>query len=491
MRYVDEEPRPLDPTDWDDYRQLLHEVVDACVDHLSRVSDKPWQPVDAAFHESIAVGDAREGYGLRSTAKEMVEHVLPHHAGNTHPRFFGWVQGSGTTAGLVAEIVAATMNSNCGGRDHGAVYVEREVIRWCAGAFGFPLDSSGVLVTGTSQAMVLALAVARTKTLGASTRSRGLRCAEEAVLFAAEGVHSSIVKAAELLGFGANAVRRVPADPSSGAMSVAALEVLIEEARAKGEHPICVVATAGSVDRGAFDPLQRIADVCEREDLWLHVDGAFGAWVRIANAPWCDLVDGIERADSLAVDFHKWMFVQYDCGLVLVRDADLHRATFSERPAYLAPQGVGLAGGDPWYCDFGTDLSRSFRALKVWATLRAYGSRHLGRIVSWNCQLASLMAYLVEASHEFELLAPVTSNVCCFGVTGVNDDADARVINEAIVHRLQRTGDAVFSTTRIGARSAIRAAITNHRTRRSDVEFAIASAVSASVDLRSGLHAAQ
>jgi glutamate/tyrosine decarboxylase-like PLP-dependent enzyme len=209
--------------------------------------------------------------------------------------------------------------------------------------------------------------------------------------------------------------------------------------------------------------------------LWLHVDGTFGCWARIADQPWRDLVRGIERADSLAFDFHKWMYVQYDCGAVLIRHGNAHRAAFAMRPHYLEGQEDALGGGDPWYCDYGIELSRGFRALRVWSCLRAYGLDRPARKISDNCRQAARMAALVEAAEELELGAPVVLNVCCFRYAPKNADAERQdMLNRQLAARLQLEGKVVFSTTKLNGRMFLRAAIVNHRTRDEDVDLAIA-----------------
>jgi glutamate/tyrosine decarboxylase-like PLP-dependent enzyme len=456
----------LDPTDWEAFRELLHRVADACIDQLKNVRSLPWSPVDEAWIQQIALGDAQEGVGEEQTALLLIQSVIARHSGNIHPKFFGWVQGSGNAMGLIAELVAATMNSNCGGRDHGAVYIEREVVRWCADCFGFPRSASGVLVGGTSQATILALAAARVWALGGEVRSRGSNPGLR--VYASHAVHNAVVKAAELIGLGAASVRLVRCDASER-MDPQALSMQIRADRGDGLIPFCVVGTAGSVNRGASDPLLEIARVCTEENLWFHVDGAFGAWARIGGEPWCELVQGIEEAHSIALDFHKWMFVQYDCGLLLMRDEKTHRAAFACRPAYLAAQTAGLGGGEPWYCDFGTDLSRSFRALKVWATLKAYGRRKLGEIIAHNCALAARLGGHIAGSASFQVVAPVCLNVCCFSVAD-SDDQTASGINAAIAVALQLSGEGVFSTTSMNGRTVLRAAITNHRTNFADID---------------------
>ncbi|MEK0451973.1 MAG: hypothetical protein RL088_4241 [Verrucomicrobiota bacterium] len=461
---------PLDPDDWEQFRTNAHNLLDSCIEQLRTARERPWKPLGDSAKTALRLGDAADGIGLKHLTDDLIENVLPFGTGNTHPRFFGWVHGTGLAAGLLAEMVAATMNSNCGGRDHGAVYVEREVIRWSAKVFGLPETASGVLVAGTSQATVIALAVARHKALGIDSRRKGIPEGARLVAYAAEGAHHAIVKAMELLGLGSDALRLIPSRSLNGGMDVTTLAQRIETDRAAGLTPFCVIGTAGSVNCGAFDPLDELADFCARESLWLHIDGAFGAWTRIAGPPWNKLVRGIERADSIATDFHKWMFVQYDCGMVLVRNEADHRAAFAERPSYLEAQHSGLGGGEPWFCDYGTDLSRGFRALKVWSALRCHGSRALGAAIAENCRLATMMGRLVQESPELKLAAPVTANICCFSVA---DSPDPGTLNTDVTRRLQLSGDVVFSTTKIGGMTVIRAAITNHRTRETDIEFAI------------------
>lgn len=460
----------LDPANWDDFRRQAHQLLEACVDHLQNAANHPWREVEPEARAALRLDKHTMGLGHEALATDLAAKVLPYGTGNTHPRFFGWVHGTGLASGLLSEMVAAAMNSNCGGRDHGAVYVEREVVRWCMECFGFPSTASGVLVAGTSQATVIALATARMKALGAQSRKEGIWNGPRLAVYAVEGVHNALVKALELLGLGADALRRIPAD-ATGALDGALLLRQVKCDREAGWRPFCVVGTAGSVDSGTFDRLDELADICAAEKLWLHIDGAFGAWARLADAPWREMVVGIERADSIATDFHKWMYVQYDCGLVLIRDEQDHRAAFAARPAYLAAQTAGLGGGEPWFCDYGIDLSRGFRALKVWSALRCHGGQALGQAVTRNCELAALMARLVEAAPDLRLAAPVRSNLCCFSV--VVKDADEGALNEKIVQKLQLSGEVVFSTTKIHGVTVIRAAITNHRTREEDISRSI------------------
>ena len=474
----------LDPRDFNAFRADAHRLLDACLDHLESARETPWRPVDEAARTTLMPPLPEAGIGEARLARELAETVLPLGTGNTHPRFFGWVHGTGLAAGLLAEITAAAMNSNSGGRDHGAIYVERAVIDWARRIFGFPEGASGLLTSGTSQSTIIALAAARIHVLGRGVRADGLRDAPDHVAYCAAGAHSANQKAVELLGHGAQALRRVPTSGPSGGIDLARLKERLASDRAAGKRPFCVIATVGSVDTGACDDVAAIADLCAQEGLWLHVDGAFGCWARIADQPWRDLARGIERADSLAFDFHKWMYVQYDCGAVLVRQGDAHRAAFAMRPGYLESQEDGLGGGEPWYCDYGIELSRGFRALKVWSCLRAYGIDRLAKKISGNCRQAARMARLVEATDELQLGAAVVLNVCCFryapeGVDPQTQDA----MNRRIATRLQLEGTAVFSTTRLNGRTYLRAAIVNQRTRDEDIDLAIAAVRRASAEV--------
>lgn len=466
----------LEPTDFEAFRALAHQLLDECLDRWQDHANRPWQPVPdeavAAYHLPVGA----PGIGLEAMARAMTEQVLPHGGGNTHPRFFGWVQGSGLPAGLLADMVAATMNSNCGGRDHGAMYVERAVIRWCAETLGMPSGTSGILVTGTSQSTVIALACARQWALGPEVRSAGMRNQKPLTAYATEGAHHCIRRALELLGIGSSALRLMPLKGENQGMDVEALAARVAEDRASGFLPFCVVGTAGSVELGLYDDFRQIAAFCQRERLWFHVDGAFGAWIKLARFPWCDLVSGIGEADSISLDMHKWLYLQYDCGLTLIRDAALHYATFASRPSYLAVQETGgLGGGDLWFCDYGVDLSRGFRALKVWAAIRAHGRQGLGEAITANLEQTAELGRLIGQSKVLDLVAPVVSNVCCFTVRSDHlEKAALSQLNQLLARRLQISGEAVFSTCQIEGREVLRAAITNHRTRTEDIRIAVA-----------------
>jgi len=464
----------LDPDDWGVFRAEAHRLLDASLDRLEDARNRPWQPVPQDVRDGYHLQSDEPGQPIVQIVTTLQDQMMPYATGNTHPRFFGWVHGTGMADGILSEMVAATMNANCGGRDHGMVYVEREVIDWTRRQMGFPQGASGVLVTGTSQATVIALQAARVRAM-ANVRATGQTDAR-LTAYAGAGVHNAARKALELLGIGNDNLRLVPT--TEDGLDLAALGSQIIADRAEGAIPFAIFGTAGSVDFGDYDDLNALADIAGDQGLWLHIDAAFGAWTRLADAPYRQLTDGIGRADSMACDFHKWMALPYDCGIVLIRNETEHRAAFAARPAYLTGMDSGLAGGDPWFCDYGVDLSRGNRALKVWTAIKAHGTAKLGRTITANCERAAQMGALVTATPPMAMAAPVVSNLCVFTADArLEPDAQSK-LNMQISQDLQNEGVAVFSTTLavIGGKSVtcLRAAITNHRTTSKDVEIALA-----------------
>jgi glutamate/tyrosine decarboxylase-like PLP-dependent enzyme len=467
----------LDPDDWSSFRTLAHAALDDCINFVASVRERPvWQPIPDAVLANLRGPVPYRPTALPTLVEEIRDQIMPYATGNVHPRFFGWVHGAGTAAGILAELMAATMNSNCGGRHHAAIYVERQIIEWCREIFGFPAAASGVLTAGTSMATVIAVATARVRKLGAGVRADGhAGTGSRLVGYSSAESHVSLRKAFELVGIGNAQLRAIPTLPDHS-MSMERLAAAIRADRGAGLEPFLIIGTAGTVNTGAFDRLDAIADLAQRESLWFHVDGAFGAWAKIAGPPWQDLVRGIERADSLAFDFHKWISVPYDAGCVLIRDEHCHRATFAERPDYLATGARGLAAGDPWPCDYGIDLSRGFRALKVWITLRHYGIAQLGRMIAKNCRSAVYLGKLVEDSELFKLAAPVSLNICCFCLKGARAIGSEDAVIARLVEEIQLSGIAAPSTTRIGTRLCVRVALLNHRTTDDDVDVLFKSA---------------
>ena len=464
-------PPNLDPEDWQAFRAASRRALDDMIDFLQTVRERPvWQQAPAEvvrqFHQPLPTAPQ----SLDEVLADFSTLVRPYATGNLHPLFMGWVHGAGTPVGMIAEMLAAGLNANCGGRNHIALDVERQIAAWAAQLFEFPADASGLFVTGTSAANHLALLVARNAALGDGVRDAGLRNAgPQLVAYTSAEAHGCIKQAMEMAGIGSRFLRVIPVD-QRGAMRADCLTVAIAADRAGGLRPFLVAGTAGTVNTGAFDDLEALAEICRREKLWFHVDGAFGALVALSKSL-RPLVRGIARADSIAFDFHKWAHVPYDAGFLLVRDAERHRRTFSSEAAYLHRAPSGLAAGEVWPCDLGPDLSRGFRALKTWFTFRVHGTDKIGACIEHTCRVAKyLETRLIEQSSLFEIAAPVTLNIVCFGLRASADSE----LNKAVAIDLQERGVAAPSTTIIDGRTVIRAAIVNHRTTEQDIDSLMA-----------------
>ncbi|CAH1386026.1 pyridoxal phosphate-dependent decarboxylase family protein [Candidatus Nitrotoga sp. M5] len=441
-------------------------MLDDMLDYLEKTRERPvWQPIPDEVRAAFNTPLLTTPMSLPEVHELFMQQVLPYTVGNTHPGFMGWVHGGGNPVGMLAEMLAAGLNANLGGRDQIPLEVERQVTAWVRDLFGFPLGASGLFVTGTSQANLIGVLVARATALGIEMRRNGLTSdRRRLVAYTSTGAHCSIAQAMDVAGLGTAALRMIDVDDLHR-MDVKALEYAIAADRQQGYTPFFIAASAGTVDVGAIDPLIALAEVARRERLWLHVDGAYAALAMLAPdiAP---LLAGIEQADSIAFDFHKWGQAPYDAGFILVRDGVRHEATFSAPAAYLKRATRGMAAGSPWPCDFGTDLSRGFRALKVWFALKVYGAAHLGTVISHTCTLARQLEQHIKREAELELLAPVTLNIVCFRYRCKNADR----VNADIVVALQESGIVAPSTTTVRGVVAIRAAIVNHRTQAKDID---------------------
>lgn len=460
----------LDPKDWQAFRTLAHAALDDAVDYLASVGDRPaWQEMPSDVRARLDEPMPAQPTPLDDVYAEFARSIMPYHSGNIHPRFFGWVQGTGTPTGMLAEMLAATMNPNVGGRNHGAVYVERAIVSWFREAFSFPSEASGVLTVGTSAANLIAVLVARTRVLGPSVRETGITGeGGRLTAYASTATHGCVRRAFEVAGLGSASLRVLPTD-GLHRIDPAALARAIAEDRAAGRRPFMIVGNAGTVDVGAIDPLDDLAELASREDLWFHVDGAFGA-TAVLSKRLAPKFRGIERADSIAFDFHKWLQAPYDAGCLLVRDGELHRSTFASSPSYLTRMSRGLASAQPWFTDYTIDLSRSFRALKVWFTIKEFGADAIAAAMEENVRQARLLGDLVDGDAGFELLAPVQLNVVCFRYRAPGLDEPALdAFNDELVIRLQESGVAVTSSTTVGTHRAIRVCIVNQRTRDEDL----------------------
>lgn len=465
----------LDPEDWEALRRLGHRMVDDALDYLARVRDRPvWQPIPDPLKSFLQQPLPHAPQGEEAVYEEFVDKILPHPMGNIHPRFWGWVVGTGTPYGMLAEMLAACMNPNLGGAEHAANYVEHQVLAWCREMLGYPAEASGLLVSGCSMANLVGLTVARNAMAEGDLRRHGLRALpRDMVLYGSVETHSSIQKAVELLGLGREALRKIPVNDQYQ-MDVQALQAALRDDRQAGLRPFCVVGNAGTVNTGAFDDLERLADIAQLEGVWLHVDGAFGALAALSPSRF-EMTRGMARADSLAFDLHKWMYLPIEIGCVLVRSEAAHREAFAMTADYLDHGGErGMMAGGRWFSDYGVQLSRGFRALKAWMSIKAHGIDRYRRMIEKNMAQAAYLADRVDAHPELERCAPAPLNIVCFRYRTPEWHDDAlNVLNRELLMRLHESGAAAPSYTTLGGRYVLRVAITNHRSRREDFDWLV------------------
>jgi glutamate/tyrosine decarboxylase-like PLP-dependent enzyme len=521
----------LDPQDWAELRALAHRAVDDAVDYMASLRERPaWERAPAHVKAHFAGPPPAGPQSVDEIYEEWLEYVRPYQLGNSHPRFWGWVLGTGTPMSALAAMLAASTDSVSGIYSFVANnYVELQVLDWCKQLLGYPLEAGGLLTSGCSASNLIALAVARNAGAGFDVRTDGLAGAPASAahadtdaapssaapasaastdrapasaapvrltVYCSVEAHSSLTKAVELLGMGTNSLRRVPTDDAMR-IDLDALAAMVAADRANGLRPVCVVGVAGTTNTGSIDDLPGLADFCAAEGLWFHVDGAFGAWAAIAPES-RDLVAGMERADSLAFDLHKWMNLAYPVGCVLVRDAQAQLDTFSLTPSYLAHgEGErGLTAVDvPWLSDFGFELSRGFHALKVWMSLKEHGTDRFAQVIQQNIDQARYLEDLVAAAPELEQALPAQLNIVCFRYVGRRaggagrrsggsgqdaagqgaalSDATLDQLNKEIELELQERGIAVPSVSTVRGRKYLHVAVANHRSRREDFDLLV------------------
>jgi len=473
----------LDPQDWDLALRQFHRALDLALERQRHIREHLVWTAPPAL---TGVPMPMTGMSLEKLVDRFENDILPYATGNTHPRFFGWVHGSGNFYGALGEALAAVMNCNVGGRNHIGTSLEKQVVGWFRDFFGFPQSSAGILTSGTSMGTIIGLACARNSRASWDVQRHGVGGGNVMMTaYASVEAHSCITKALDLLGLGRDALRLIPVDADLR-MDTSRLEAAINADRASGFLPFCVVSTIGSVNTGALDDVTAIARIAAREGLWHHVDGAFGAF-SICVPRYRHLAPVIASADSLAFDMHKWLHVPYDAGCVLVREGEIQRQAFSLRREYLQSVADGIAGGEPWFCDYGPELSRGFRALKVWFTIKALGFDALGAAIAKNCTQAEQLAKEITRHPQLELLAPVSLNVVCLRIRPERlvDERELNAFNRQVVATLQMRGLAVPSTTELSGKVAIRVCLTNHRTQRADLQQFVEAIVAIGAELSS------
>lgn len=472
---LSQQPEPhLDPRteeEWEAARRAAHRLADQLIDqHRCLAEGACWQPMPEGVRKELAQVAPVEGLGAEAALARAEWLLQPYTSGNRHPRFWGWVKGAGTVPGILGAWMATAMNANVFGGDQGPVHLELQVLEWFRTWFHFPEGSSGLLVDGGSMANILGLAVARHWATKGTCKTDGPEACAGLRIYCSAATHNSVQKGAELLGLGSRGVRMVGMD-ALGRVDLTALEAAIREDQEAGLRPFCLVGSACTVGTGAMDPLLELRKLADRYGLWFHVDGAIGAlgWLSPKLRP---RFEGMDLADSLAFDLHKWGQIPYDAGCLLVRDGELHRATFQVGAKYLGTlEGGMVKHGCHMFHAFSPMLSRGDRALKIWMTVTALGTVRWASIFEKNVDQAAFLGELVDERSALERLAPVGLNIVCFRYKGeLTDETTLDTLNEKILVELQETGFCVLSPFRVDGRFCLRVAISNHRTRRSDLE---------------------
>jgi len=471
-------PESLDPENWDDMRKLVHQAVDDSLDYLESIRDRAvWQPAGEDVLQQLKTRAPLEPQGARRAYDDFVSLIRPYQLGNSHPRFWGWYLGGGTVIGALGEFLAAMENSSVAGGNHIGVHVEKQVLDWCRQMVGFPDEASGVLVSGASIGNIIALAVARHVMSEVDVRAHGVAgLARPVAFYTSVEAHSSVQRALELLGLGSCCLRKVRVTERY-AIDTDELQQMIDRDRAADVHPWGVIGTAGTTNTGAVDDLATLAAICRKEKMWFHVDGAIGAIVALSSAH-RHVVRGMEEADSLTMDLHKWMQVPFEAGCVFVKRRADHRDTFTTTPEYLERHERGISAGDFWLSDYGPQLSRGFRALKIWLSIKEQGTARYARLVDRCMSLAQQFSIRLGETAELKLLAPVVLNIVCFRYDpgGMSPDA-LNELNRELVMRLQESGVAVPSYTTLDGRFCMRVAFANHRTRAEDLDIFVDAAL--------------
>ena len=462
----------LDPQDWEKTRELMHQMVDDAIDFTKTLRDrKIWQTMPEEVLDSFKTKIPQEPQEGSVVYDEFKTNIVPYIMGNVHPRFWAWYMGSGLMSGAMADFWSSVLNPNLGGGNHSGHRVEEQVIDWVKEMVHFPESASGLLVSGGSMADFTALAIARNVKAGYDIRTEGIipEIANKMRVYASSEIHSCNQKALELLGMGAKSLVKIPIN-NDYTINIEALKKQIVKDKKAGLHPICVIATAGTVNTGAIDDLNAIADTCKAEDLWFHVDGCIGAIAMISDRV-RPLLSGMEKADSIALDLHKWMHMPFEVGCVVVKNRNAHKQTFSLIPEYLAKNTRGLASGEDWFSEYGLQLSRSFRALKVWMSVKEHGIKKFGRMIDKNMVQAQYLGQLIAKYGQLELLAPIVLDIVCFRFNpGGKSLEELNAINKEIKLQLEERAIALPGYTTLKGMYCIRIAISNHRSTNADFD---------------------
>lgn len=446
----------------------------AVAEYLAGLADGPvYRPVPEALKAAWAAEPApRSGSPAARVLDRFAAEIAPYPLGNGHPRFHAWVNSPPAVIGVLAEALAASMNPSVAGGDHAAVYIERQVLRWFAELAGFPAGAGGLLVSGASMATLTALAVARHRAMAAAgldVRAAGLQAGgPRLMIYASAEAHGCVRKAAELLGVGSDNIREIEVDAAFRA-EPGHLDRLLTESRSRGEIPLAVVVSAGTVNTGAIDPIRQVSELCAEHGAWLHVDAAYGGPAVLLLPEYAKVRDALGLADSIAVDPHKWLYVPVGAGMLLLREPGLARDAFSLVPPYLR---AGDEADEPWLSEFGFEQTRPFRALKVWMALQHLGLDGYRDLISHDLRTAEYLQSAVRAAPDLDLLGGELS-IACFrfrppGWPGAGERLAE--LNRRVVIAIQHGGRAFVAGTTVRGLAAIRACVVNPGTTRSDMD---------------------
>ena len=464
----------LDPKAWEELNGLGHRMVDDMFDYLENIRSKSMLSLTKKAIDEICVPLSDEGEGEEAVYEVFKHSILPYSLIITSPRLWGVVAGQGSPYGMLVEMLRAGMN---GAQEFAfaEAHVNRQAINWIKDLLGYPKDASCVLVSGGSEANFTGLAVARNSKAEIDVKAKGIQGVHRRMtLYCGDETHHCLERSVELLGLGNESLRKIPTDDNCR-IKLRDLENAINEDRAQNYHPFCVIGCAGTTNSGSFDDLEALANIAQQENMWFHVDGAFGAWVKLSDTH-RHLVNGMNRADSLAVDFHKWMNMPYGIGCTLVRDRFAHFSTFvyGHEAEYLKsafdlsedqltnPHNLALP------------LSRNFSSLKVYMLLRAYGRKKYRNLIQQNLDQINYLAELIDQDDELELTAPVISNVVCFRFRPKGfDESETEKLNRLILDEINKNNFWMISDTIIKGKYMLRACNVNHRTKTYDMDFLV------------------
>ena len=467
----------LDPENWEDMRALGHKMLDDMIDHQRDIGkkDSKFPPPEAV--NKIYAPLTEQGEGEKEVYELFKQNILPYSITHASPRFWGAVAGTGSPYGMLTSMLTVGLNSLMETQPTAAGYIHKQVIDWIKEMLEYPKEAGGVLVSGGSEANYTALAVARNARAEVDMKGKGMQgVPHKMIIYVSDGGHHCLERSVELLGIGGENLRWIESDDECK-IKVDSLKKAIKTDKKAGNHPFCIIGNAGAVDTGAFDDFNSLADLASKEKMWFHIDGAFGSWVKISKTH-KHLADGLERADSVAVDLHKWMYMPYGIGCTLVKDKLAHYSTF-------------VYGHDAQYLKAGHDLvaergdlltnphqlalplSREFRSLKAYMLLRAHGRGKYSRLIQQNIEQAKYLADLVSKDPDMELTAPVASNVVCFRYNpgGLSED-ELNALNKTIADEVNKIRFWMFSDTNVKGRWSLRAAVTNHRSKQDDFDYA-------------------